>query len=87
MEGDRDLDVVTTDYGAAPTVFYNAGLGTFPAEATFNPRTFTFGVYARAALGDLSGDGRADVVVPSIGNQGDCIHQCADTGDARAYDE
>ncbi|MBC8097242.1 MAG: VCBS repeat-containing protein, partial [Akkermansiaceae bacterium] len=67
VDDDGDDDVVTTDYGAVPTVFYNTGAGSFPTNATFNPRIFPNGVYGRAALGDLSGDGRADAVVPSIG--------------------
>ena len=67
VDGDGDQDVVATGYGAVPTIFYNAGAGTFPTNATFNPRLFAVGVFARAALGDLSGDGRADLIVPSDG--------------------
>jgi hypothetical protein len=67
VDGDSDLDIVTTDYGAVPTVFYNTGTGSFTTNTTFNPRNFPNGVYARAGLGDLSGDGHADAVVPSIG--------------------
>ncbi len=67
VDGDNDLDVVTTDYGAVPTVFYNTGTGSFPTNASFNPRNFPNGVYARAGLGDFSGDGRADAIVPSVG--------------------
>ena len=66
VDADGDVDVVTTDYGAVPTVYYNAGAGTFPTNATFNPRNFPAGVFARAAVGDLSGDGRADAMVPSV---------------------
>ncbi|HYG25079.1 MAG TPA: FG-GAP-like repeat-containing protein [Verrucomicrobiae bacterium] len=67
VDGDGDQDLVVTDYGAVPRIYYNSGTGTFPTNATFNPRTFPNGVYARAALGDLSGDGLPDVVVPSTG--------------------
>jgi hypothetical protein len=69
VDGDGDLDVVTTDYGAVPTVHYNTGSGMFPTNTTFNPRNFPTGVYSRAALGDLTGDGRADAVVPSLGTK------------------
>jgi len=68
VDGDGDLDAVLTDYGAVPTVYYNNGAGSFPTNTTFNPRDFPFGVFARAPLGDLSGDGRADTAVPSLGS-------------------
>ncbi|MEJ0091252.1 MAG: FG-GAP-like repeat-containing protein [Limisphaerales bacterium] len=69
VDGDGDRDVVATGYGAVPTVFYNAGSGMFPTNTTFNPHIFPNGVFARAALGDLNGDGRADAVVPSLGTK------------------
>ena len=60
LDGDGDRDLVTADGAAGSiTMLYNSGTGSFPLSVT---RSMPGGSVTAAAIGDLNGDGRNDVV-------------------------
>ncbi len=62
VDGDKDLDVVVSDWKGPVEIWINDGAGQFVSRKTI-PRIGNTGV----ALGDLDGDGDADLVMTCIG--------------------
>ncbi len=61
LDGDRDLDAVITNQGAAATVWLNDGSGDFTAHPA--TPSFSGSSTMHVALGDIDADGDADAVV------------------------